>query len=78
VHARLEQFELLGHRVDKVELIVMGGTMTARPPEYQEQFVSRCIEAMNKTTREEVQLQKDRCDERSKQKMRRQLSAVLR
>ena len=47
VHARLEQFELLGHRVDKVELIVMGGTMTARPPDYQEQFVSRCIESMN-------------------------------
>ena len=47
MHARLEQFELLGHRVDKVELIVMGGTMTARTPEYQEQFVSRCIEAMN-------------------------------
>ncbi|MGA2918624.1 tRNA uridine(34) 5-carboxymethylaminomethyl modification radical SAM/GNAT enzyme Elp3 [Methanoregula sp.] len=47
VHARLEQFEILGHRVDKVELIVMGGTMTARPVEYQESFVSRCIEAMN-------------------------------
>ena len=47
VHARLEQFELLGHCVDKVELIVMGGTMTARPPDYQEQFVSRCIESMN-------------------------------
>jgi elongator complex protein 3 len=47
VHARLEQFELLGHRVEKVELIVMGGTMTARPVEYQQQFVSRCIEAMN-------------------------------
>ena len=47
VHARLEQFEILGHRVNKVELIVMGGTMTARPPEYQESFVSRCIEAMN-------------------------------
>ncbi len=47
VHARLEQFELLGHRVNKVELIVMGGTMTARPVEYQEQFVSRCVEAMN-------------------------------
>ena len=47
VHARLEQFELLGHRVDKAELIVMGGTMTARTPEYQEGFVSRCIEAMN-------------------------------
>ncbi len=47
VHARLEQFELLGHRVDKVELIVMGGTITARTPEYQEEFVSRCVEAMN-------------------------------
>jgi elongator complex protein 3 len=47
VQARLAQFEVLGHRVDKVELIVMGGTMTARPPEYQEEFVSRCIEALN-------------------------------
>jgi len=47
VHARLEQFETLGHRVDKVELIVMGGTMTARPVEYQHEFVSRCIESMN-------------------------------
>jgi elongator complex protein 3 len=47
VQARLAQFELLGHRVDKAELIVMGGTMTARPPEYQHWFVSRCIEAMN-------------------------------
>jgi elongator complex protein 3 len=47
VQARLSQFEVLGHRVEKVELIVMGGTMTARPPGYQEEFVSRCIEAMN-------------------------------
>lgn len=47
VHARLGQFEILGHRVEKVELIVMGGTMTARPLMYQREFVSRCIEAMN-------------------------------
>ena len=47
VHARLGQFETLGHRVEKVELIVMGGTMTARPIEYQHEFVARCIEAMN-------------------------------
>ncbi|HSQ93680.1 MAG TPA: tRNA uridine(34) 5-carboxymethylaminomethyl modification radical SAM/GNAT enzyme Elp3 [Methanoregula sp.] len=47
VQARLGQFEILGHRVEKVELIVMGGTMTARPAEYQHEFVSRCIEAMN-------------------------------
>ena len=47
VQVRLGQFEVLGHRVEKVELIVMGGTMTARPVEYQQEFVSRCIEAMN-------------------------------
>jgi elongator complex protein 3 len=33
--------------VDKAELIVMGGTMTARPPGYQEWFVSECLRAMN-------------------------------
>ncbi|NTW37215.1 MAG: tRNA uridine(34) 5-carboxymethylaminomethyl modification radical SAM/GNAT enzyme Elp3, partial [Syntrophobacteraceae bacterium] len=47
VTARLGQFELLGHNVDKVELIVMGGTMTARPVEYQEWFVGSCVKAMN-------------------------------
>ena len=47
VQARLAQFELLGHHISKAELIVMGGTMTARPPEYQHWFVARCIEAMN-------------------------------
>ncbi len=47
MQARLGQFEILGHRVEKVELIVMGGTMTARPVEYQQEFVARCIEAMN-------------------------------
>jgi elongator complex protein 3 len=47
VQARLGQFETLGHRVEKVELIVMGGTMTARTAEYQQEFVARCIEAMN-------------------------------
>ena len=47
VQARLAQFELLGHRVDKAELIVMGGTMTARTTEYQQEFVSECVRAMN-------------------------------
>jgi elongator complex protein 3 len=47
VTARLGQFEALGHHVDKAELIVMGGTITARPFEYQEWFVTECIKAMN-------------------------------
>ncbi|SCL74512.1 coproporphyrinogen III oxidase [Methanoculleus chikugoensis] len=47
VQARLGQFEALGHHVDKAELIVMGGTMTARPLEYQEWFVGAAVQAMN-------------------------------
>jgi len=49
VRARLEQFRALGHHVGKAELIVMGGTMTARPSGYQEWFVSECLRAMNES-----------------------------
>ncbi|MWG36759.1 tRNA uridine(34) 5-carboxymethylaminomethyl modification radical SAM/GNAT enzyme Elp3 [Halomarina oriensis] len=47
VTLRLEQLREIGHPVDKAELIVMGGTMTARSHDYQEHFVKRCLEAMN-------------------------------
>lgn len=47
VIARLSQFKLLGHHVDKAELIVMGGTITARENQYQEWFVSECLRGMN-------------------------------
>ena len=47
VTLRLEQLREIGHPVDKVELILMGGTMTARSHDYQEHFVKRALEAMN-------------------------------
>lgn len=47
VQARLRQFEELGHHVDKAELIVMGGTITARDPGYRNWFMRSCIRAMN-------------------------------
>jgi elongator complex protein 3 len=47
VRLRLEQLRQIGHPVDKVELILMGGTMTARSHDYQEWFVKRALEAMN-------------------------------
>jgi elongator complex protein 3 len=47
VTLRLEQLRRIGHPVDKVELILMGGTMTARSHDYQEWFVKRAYEAMN-------------------------------
>ncbi|MFB6137325.1 MAG: tRNA uridine(34) 5-carboxymethylaminomethyl modification radical SAM/GNAT enzyme Elp3 [Halobacteriaceae archaeon] len=47
VTLRLSQLHQIGHPVEKVELILMGGTMTARSADYQAWFVRRCLEAMN-------------------------------
>jgi elongator complex protein 3 len=48
VQSRIEQLHAIGHATDKVDLIIMGGTLTARIPEYQEWFVKRCYDALNK------------------------------
>lgn len=45
--ARLAQLQRNGHPTDKVDLIVMGGTFTARHPAYQRWFVKRCYDALN-------------------------------
>jgi elongator complex protein 3 len=47
VTLRLAQLREIGHPVDKVELILMGGTMTARSADYQRWFVTRALQAMN-------------------------------
>ena len=47
VRARLAQLDEIGHLLDKSELIIMGGTITARPLGYQHWFVKRCLQAMN-------------------------------
>lgn len=43
---RLKQLKKIGHPVDKVELIIMGGTFPSRDLCYQEWFVSQCLKAM--------------------------------
>jgi len=47
VEGRLAQFAATGHRTDKVDLIVMGGTFTAREVSYQRDFVKGALDAMN-------------------------------
>jgi elongator complex protein 3 len=47
VRSRLRQLESIGHPTDKVDLIIMGGTFTSRPVEYQMSFVQRCFDALN-------------------------------
>jgi elongator complex protein 3 len=44
---RLDQLTAIGHSVDKIDFILMGGTFTSRTPFYQEWFVKRCFDALN-------------------------------
>ena len=50
VTSRIEQLTAIGHKVDKVELIVMGGTFPATPMEYQTWFIQRCLDAITGKT----------------------------
>ncbi|HEX5067873.1 MAG TPA: tRNA uridine(34) 5-carboxymethylaminomethyl modification radical SAM/GNAT enzyme Elp3 [Myxococcota bacterium] len=44
---RLQAYSQIGHPVDKVELIVLGGTWSSYPVPYQIWFTLRCFEALS-------------------------------
>ncbi len=47
VKDRIKALESCGHSTEKIELIVMGGTFSAHPRNYQTWFVRRCFAALN-------------------------------
>src|SRR5437899_13066767 len=47
VQSRVAQLQAMGHSVDKVELILVGGTFPFLPRTYQEDFVKRYLDALN-------------------------------
>jgi elongator complex protein 3 len=47
VAGRIASFHTNGHAVDKIELLILGGTWSSYPRSYQEWFVRRCLDAMN-------------------------------
>jgi elongator complex protein 3 len=47
VDSRLTQLKTIGHSINKVEMIVMGGDWCSKPVEYQQFFVKGCLDAMN-------------------------------
>jgi len=47
VKSRLDQFQIMGHIVDKIELIIFGGTITCYPKKYLEWFVTQCLNAIS-------------------------------
>ncbi|MFW9805973.1 MAG: tRNA uridine(34) 5-carboxymethylaminomethyl modification radical SAM/GNAT enzyme Elp3, partial [Candidatus Thorarchaeota archaeon] len=55
VEGRLKQLSTIGHSINKVELIVMGGDWCSKPPEYQEFFVKGCLDAMNQSNSTDIE-----------------------
>jgi len=55
---RLKALDEIGHNVDKVELIILGGTWSYYPEPYQIWFIKECFRALNeygnKDSRDEV------------------------
>ncbi len=47
VELRLNILAAMGHPLDKIELIIMGGTFLASPVEYQYEFIKGCYDALN-------------------------------
>ena len=45
--SRLDQLSTIGHSIQKVELIVMGGDWCSKPFDYRESFVKGALDAMN-------------------------------
>jgi elongator complex protein 3 len=44
---RIEMLKLEGHKTDKIELRIVGGSFTFYPKKYQEWFVKRCFDGAN-------------------------------
>ena len=44
---RILALRRIGHTTDKIELLVLGGTWSSYPPDYQEWFIRRCFDALN-------------------------------
>lgn len=53
VRNRIRALKAVGHPTDKVELLILGGSFSAYPPDYQEWFVRRCFDAMNEVNQED-------------------------
>lgn len=49
VCSRLDALDAVGHPVDKIELLILGGTWSSYQRNYQEWFIKRCFEALNDT-----------------------------
>ncbi len=68
VIARLDALRSVGHPTDKIELLVLGGTWSAYRKDYQEWFIHRLFQALNRVETEtlaEAQILNETAEHRS-------------
>ncbi len=68
VKSRLRALENNGHATDKIELIIMGGTWSYLPRQYQKWFVKRCFDACNSKTSKNIR-QAHKLNEKAKHRI---------
>ncbi|MFW9903046.1 MAG: tRNA uridine(34) 5-carboxymethylaminomethyl modification radical SAM/GNAT enzyme Elp3 [Candidatus Thorarchaeota archaeon] len=62
VLARLDQLKSIGHPLDKIHLVIMGGTFLATPIEYQEYFVKECLDGITGKTSNDLIMAKQNAE----------------
>ncbi len=55
VQDRLKQLEAIGHSTEKIDGIIMGGTFTNQPLEYQQWFIQRMFDALNEKESQNIE-----------------------
>jgi elongator complex protein 3 len=49
IKMRLKAYEAMNHPIEKIELIIMGGTFLQYPKKFEEDFIKSCFDALNET-----------------------------
>jgi len=66
--SRLRALDNIGHSIDKIELLILGGTWSYYPIDYQAWFIKRCLDALNgveSSSLEEAQLTNETAEHRN-------------
>lgn len=66
VSRRIKQLEAIGHKVDKIELIIFGGTFLSRSVDYQKKFIRKCLDTISDSNSENLQEAKEKAENSDK------------
>lgn len=69
VKSRLDSLKAQGHSTDKIEIIVIGGTWSAIPRDYQEWYIQKLYEALNNRNAKSLKAAQDYNQRYAKYKM---------